>query len=230
MTIKKSQVSGLGVLVAGMALAMAPVVNAYEAGDFIVRLGAASVQPDDSSGELRLNGAAIPGSGVSVGNDTQLGITGTYMLTDQLGLSLLAATPFKHGITANLGGPVVKAGDTKHLPPTLTLQYYPMDSGSTIQPYIGGGLNYTTFFSESVSSDLEGVLGASGRMSLDDSWGLAFNAGVDVKLDDRWSLGAQIWYIDIDTTAKLSFDSGDQVRVNVDIDPWVYMVSLGYRF
>lgn len=233
MAFKKSgQTKLFGAMVAGTVLSMTPVVEAYEAGDMIVRLGAVSVRPDANSSALNIEGVGrLPGTGVSVDNDTQLGITGTYMLTDYLGLSLLAATPFQHDIKADLGVASVKAGDTKHLPPILTLQYYPMPTGSAVQPYIGGGLNYTTFFSESVSSQLEAALGAGrGRLSLDDSWGLAFNAGVDYKLSDNWSLGAAVWYIDIDTTAKLSFADGTRVKVDVDIDPWVYMVSLGYRF
>lgn len=222
----------LGVLTAGAALAMTPLVNAYQAGDTILRIGAVSVQPDDSSSALGLNGTKLAGTGVSVDSDTQLGITGTYMLTDTLGLSLLAATPFQHDLKASLGGGAsVKAGDTRHLPPTLTLQYYPMTSGSAFQPYIGGGLNYTAFFSESVSSQLENALGqGSGKMELDNSWGLAFNAGFDYRLGENWSVGAAVWYIDIDTTAKLTFDSGARVKADVDIDPWVYMLSLGYRF
>lgn len=232
MTVNTKRQPGLlSVLAAGAALGVMPMAEAYQAGDMILRVGAVSVQPDDSSSALSLNGTRLAGTGVSVDSDTQLGITGTYMLTDYLGLSLLAATPFQHDIKADLGGASVKAGDTKHLPPTLTLQYYPMPTGSTFQPYIGGGLNYTTFFSESVSSQLEGALGQNnGKMELDDSWGLAFNAGFDYRLSENWSVGAAVWYIDIDTTAKLKFDSGARVKVDVDIDPWVYMLSLGYKF
>ncbi|WP_317628498.1 OmpW family outer membrane protein, partial [Escherichia coli] len=33
-----------------------------------------------------------------------------------------------------------------HLPPTLMAQWYFGDSGSKFRPYIGAGINYTTFF------------------------------------------------------------------------------------
>lgn len=232
MTVRTTgQTKRWGILVAGAALGIMPMAQAYQAGDMIVRVGAASVQPNDSSSVLAVQGTGLPGTKASVDGDTQFGITGTYMLTDYVGLSLLAATPFQHEIKANLGGVSVKAGDTKHLPPTLTLQFYPMPSGSPFQPYIGGGLNYTTFFSESVSSQLEGALGTGrGKMTLDDSWGLAFNAGFDYRLSENWSVGAALWYADIDTTAKLKFADGTRVKVDVDVDPWIYMVSLGYKF
>jgi outer membrane protein len=39
-----------------------------------------------------------------------------------------------------------------------------------------------------------------------------------------------VWYLDIDTTATFRFDSGVRVKTDVDIDPWVYALTLGYRF
>jgi outer membrane protein W len=48
---------------------------------------------------------------------------------------------------------------------------------------------------------------------------------VDVTSD--WFLSGQIFYIAIDTTAVLSNGIG---RVDVDIDPWVFMASVGRTF
>ena len=219
-------------LVAGSLLATGLVCGAgsalaYEAGDIILRAGVASVQPDESSSALKLDGVALAGTSAGVDNNEQLGLTGTYMLTSNMGIGLLAATPFEHDITAN--GLGVDAGSAKHLPPTLTLQYFPMDSASDFQPYVGIGINYTAFFDEEVDSELEGVLG-SGDLELDDSIGLALEAGVDYAFDEHWVLNAAVWYIDIETSADFKFDSGSRVKADVDIDPWVYMVGLGYKF
>ena len=152
-------------LVAGSLLATGLVCGAgsalaYEAGDIILRAGVASVQPDESSSALKLNGAALAGTSVGVDGDEQLGLTGTYMLTSNIGVGLLAATPFEHDITAN--GLGVDAGDTKQLPPTLTLQYFPMQPSAAFQPYVGIGVNYTAFFDEGVDSELEGGFGEWG--------------------------------------------------------------------
>ena len=219
-------------LVAGSLLATglacgAGSAMAYEAGDIILRAGVASVQPDESSSALKLDGTALAGTSAGVDNNEQLGLTGTYMLTSNMGIGLLAATPFEHDITAN--GLGVDAGSAKHLPPTLTLQYFPMDSASDFQPYVGIGINYTAFFDEKVDSELEGVLG-SGDLELDDSIGLALEAGVDYAFDEHWVLNAAVWYIDIETSADFKFDSGSRVKADVDIDPWVYMLGIGYKF
>ncbi|RLA40959.1 MAG: outer membrane protein OmpW [Gammaproteobacteria bacterium] len=220
-------------LVAGSLLATglacgAGSAMAYEAGDIILRAGIVSVQPDESSSSLELNGTALAGTSAGVDSNEQLGLTGTYMLTSNVGVGLLAATPFEHDITAN--GLGVDAGSTKHLPPTLTLQYFPMDSASDFQPYVGIGVNYTAFFDEKVDSELEVALGSRGDLELDDSIGLALEAGFDYAIDEHWVLNAAVWYIDIETSADFTFDNGSRVKADVDIDPWVYLVGLGYKF
>src|SRR5690606_16243542 len=222
------------VLVIAAALAAATPALAHEAGSIIVRAGAAHVAPDDSSSSIEVGGGAVPGTKATVGSDTQLGLTFAYKLTDQIGVELLAATPFSHrvgigGVDAALGasGFDGKFAQVKHLPPTLTLQYYPMPSESRWQPYVGAGINYTTFFDEKLSG-AQKANGFSG-LSLSDSWGLALQVGSDYMINDRLLFNVSVWHIDIDTTARAKL-GGAPVKVDVDIDPWVFMVGLGYRF
>ncbi len=205
------------------ALLAASVAQAHQTGDVIVRVGAVAVDPQESSGNVFVGGANT-GLKVGVDSNTQLGITGTFMLTDNLGIGVLGATPFKHNI--QLKG-VGRFASIKHLPPTVTLQYFPMDSSSAFQPYVGAGVNYTHFFSEDLSSDAK-AMGFS-SLSLDNSWGYALEAGLDYKLTDQLYLNAAVWYANIETTAKFR-TGGVSSKVNVDIDPMVYMVSLGYKF
>jgi len=222
-----------------LAAALAsPLALAHKEGDFIVRAGAAVVDPDESSSTLRADGGAVPGTSAGVGSDTQLGLTFAYMLQDHLGLELLAATPFTHevtvsGVSAATGVPGLecKLADISHLPPTLSLQWYPMAPSSKFQPYAGVGVNYTTFFDE----DLTSARSAQGfsNLELDDSWGISGQLGMDYMITDQILLNAAVWYIDIDTTATVDGPTAlgiGQTKVDVDIDPWVYMVGVGYKF
>lgn len=70
--------------------------SAHQAGDVIVRAGAATVRPTTSSDNVLGLG------GFNVDNNTQLGLTFGYMATDNIGIELLAATPFRHKVS--LGG------------------------------------------------------------------------------------------------------------------------------
>jgi len=215
---------------------------AYEAGDIILRFGATIVDPDDSSSDLiadnlgNLTSALGTTTGVGVDSNTQPGITATYMLSNNLGLELLAATPFKHNISAigvdSLG--VTSVGKTKQLPPTLSLLYFPMQSNSAWQPFIGLGLNYTLFFENSTSSNFESVFGDSG-FDLDNSFGLAARIGVDYNFDDNWGVSASVWWIDIDSDAVVTSPTGvglgvTRLDVKAQIDPTVFMFGLNYKF
>ncbi len=95
-----------------------------------MRVGATIIDLTDvESDTFTLNGEKLPGSEVDkIDKDTQLGLTGVYMFTDYLGLELLAATPFKHDIKVKgLGALGIReVGNTKLLPPTLSVQLYPV--------------------------------------------------------------------------------------------------------
>ncbi|AIW15963.1 outer membrane protein OmpW [Vibrio tubiashii] len=195
---------------------------AHKEGDIIVRGGLAAVVPNESSGDVLDN----PGSKFSVDSNIQLGLTVGYMFTDTISFEVLAATPFKHKISTNHGG-LGDIAETKHLPPTFMVQYYFGESGSDFRPYVGAGINYTVFFDESLNST--GTNAGLSDLSLDDSWGLAANIGLDYKLNEDWFLNASVWYADIDTTAKYKA-GGQEYSTKVEIDPWVFMIGGGYKF
>ncbi len=214
-----------------LALALAaPFAQAFEAGDIIVRAGAITVDPHEDSSDVKVGGAAQGGTGATLNSDTQLGLNFAYMVTDKVGVELLAATPFSHDVgTKGLGG--LKLGELKHLPPTLSVIYYPMEKTSAFQPYIGAGINYTWFFDDKLTSEAENSALQLRGLDMKDSWGLAAQVGMDYMLTDNLMLNAQVRYIDIDTTGTTYSEAADaKIKVDVDVDPFVYMVGLGYKF
>ncbi|MDK9769792.1 outer membrane protein OmpW [Vibrio sp. B181a] len=212
----KKTISSLAVV----AALVSPSVFAHSEGDFILRVGAASVVPNDSSDKILGSQYEL-----EVNSDTQLGLTFGYMFTDNISLEVLAATPFSHDISTDLVGKDI--GSTKHLPPTVMVQYYFGDSQSKFRPYVGAGLNYTIFFDEGFNSTGKGA-GLS-DLKLDDSFGLAANVGVDYMINDKWFLNASAWYANIETEATYKA-AGAKQKTDVKINPWVFMISGGYKF
>lgn len=221
----------LSVISAALIATSSQAEQGPQSGDWTLRAGLTSVQPRDNSGEVYLDGAPLGSdSGVTVGNDTQLGITVEYHINQNWGVELLAATPFEHSVSsegstlASLG--INKVADVTHLPPTLSAIYH-FDTQNALKPYVGLGINYTVFFSEDASSELENALGDS-SVSLDNSLGLSAQIGVDYHIDNTWSLNASARYIDLNTKAKITTAAGT-VSTSVDINPMVYTLSMGYR-
>lgn len=195
---------------------------AHEAGSFIVRAGGVFVNANSSSKtttpvEVKLN----------VNDNAQLGLTATYMLSDNIGVELLGATPFSHKVSANVPASNLALGDVvkvRHLPPSLYVQYYFLDKNAGSRPYIGAGLNYTRFFGAKALNPAITNLQVKKH-----SFGPVANAGIDIKLTEEVSLNTAMWYTRIKT--KANFDAlGLSHEVKIKLDPIVYFTGISYKF
>jgi|SRR5690554_5518105 len=231
----KKTLTTLGTAVALSAGVLSLPAVAYEPGDMLVRFGAVHVAPNESSDTLLIDGSSsvFPKSEATVGDDTQFGISFTYLINQHVGVEVLGATPFKHEVKVKgLGGGLDgKLADVKHLPPTVSLQYYPMGANSRWQPYVGLGLNHTFFFDEKLTSERKTQ--GFDNLKLKSSTGLTGQVGIDVALTERLFVNAAAWYMGIDTTATVDGPNAlnvSQTKVKVQIDPMVYMLGLGVKF
>ncbi|WP_312059511.1 outer membrane protein OmpW [Pantoea septica] len=201
-----------------LAMALPQLALAHQAGDFFMRAGSATVRPTEGSDNVLGMG------GFDVSNNTQLGLTFTYMATDNIGVALLAATPFRHKVGLGATGTLATV---RQLPPTLMAQYYFFDSQSKVRPYVGVGINYTTFFDTDLNQNARDK-GLS-DLSVKDSWGVAGQVGLDYQINRDWMLNASLWYMDIDTEVKFKA-GGKQQNIDTRIDPFVFFFGAGYRF
>src|SRR5690606_5962164 len=104
------------------------------------------------------------------------------------------------------------------------LQYH-FDHWGGFKPYIGAGIHYMYFFNEGRSDFGEPLNGA--RLKLDDALGFTVQAGVDIEIANGWYLNFDVKKTWIDTDAHWE---GTPVTAEVDIDPWIYSLGIGYRF
>ena len=188
-----------------MLLLAAPVV-AQSQGDWTIGFGLANVNPKSDNGVI----AGLP---ADVDDAFAATFTFEYFVRDNLGLELLASTPFDHDLSLTGVGEV---GSTKHMPPTLSLNYH-FPTATAWKPYVGAGLNYTTFFDEQSSL---------GTVELDDSWGFSVQAGIDYQLSDTGSIRFNVRWFNIDTDITLN---GASVGT-AEIDPFLVGVAYVHRF
>lgn len=197
------------VIAATLAAGTASIAQAAEAGSWVVRFGAHTVNPQSNNGTLA-------GMKASIGSDTKPTASLEYLVTPSWGAEVLVAWPFEHEI--RLDGQ--KAASTKHLPPVFGVNYHFMPEAK-VSPFLGAGLNYTRFFNTRGEGLLQGA-----SVKIDNSWGAAAHAGVDVTLSPRWLLTADVRWIDISGDVHVGGANVGTAKVN----PWVYGLSFGYRF
>ena len=201
------------VLAAATALTMTTAF-AVPAGTWSIAAGAHYVDPKSDNGTLN-NGLSV-----DVDGDVRPTISGEYFIANNVGVELLAAIPFHHDFTLTDANDDEITGKTQHLPPTLSLQYHfdgynlPMN----VKPFVGVGVNYTTFFKEKISNGAD--------LDLDDSVGVAGHIGLDIPFAPTESFRIDARYMDIKTDATLNgTDIGE-----IDISPWVYGVAFVKQF
>lgn len=187
-----------------------------EAGDWVVRARAVGVLPQE---DADITGA-VTGSSIHIDNSIVPEVDVSYFVTPNIALELIAATT-PHDVSAsNTSAGHLDLGSAWLLPPTLTAQYHVTHLG-VWKPYVGAGVNYTVFYKEKAAGS------SISDIKYDNSFGPALQAGVDYMVDERWMLNIDVKKIWINSDVKIN---GGAVRADVDINPWLVGVGVGYRF
>ena len=177
--------------------------------NWIVRARVALVAPDASSNN-------VPGVGtLDVDNNITLGLDITRFFTPNLAAELILGTTTHEVVASTLGS----IGSVSVLPPTLTLQYH-FAPNATFRPYAGIGINYTIFYNKTGDT--------LSTLDLDDSFGPAFQLGADWMLTKRASINFDVKYIGIET--EVSNNVTGVKLFDLDVNPWVIGIGVGYRF
>lgn len=208
-------------LAAGLALGstVGTAVAGDRNGDFMVRAGVSVVDPQ-SSARVRAGGTRIPGADADVSTKVIPSATLTYFFTNNISAELFCCFS-KHSVKGKGSLAGVDLGDTWIFPPAVTFQYH-FDTGSAFKPYVGAGVQYITFFDESRSA-----LPGRPKLHIDDAWGFTLQAGLDYEIRNGWYLNFDVKKTWLDADAKWK---GTNIRADVDIDPWIMTMGVGYRF
>lgn len=210
----------LTVLAALAAAAVATSAQAQEAGDWIVHLGPALVDPDESA-SLTAGGAPVPGGNVKI--DAEWSVEGevSYFLTPNIAISAAAGFPPEFtiegaGSLAGLG----TAGKMRGGPAGIFAQYH-FNRAGRVSPYVGAGVAFLVVFG---TED-----GALTNVEADSAVGTSLQAGANVWLNDRWGAFIDVKKVFIETESTGSL-GGAPVRATVTIDPLVTNFGVAWRF
>jgi outer membrane protein len=198
-------------LLAAVAACAISAQASAAAGDWMVRARAIAITPDEES-TINIGGKA------DFNNQIVPELDFSYFFTDNIAAELILATA-KHNATAEgtaLGD--VDVGSAWVLPPTLTLQYH-FTNFEHFKPYLGAGINYTIYYNQDP--------GALNSIDIDNAFGLALQAGVDVPINEKWGWNIDVKRIFVDADAKWN---GGAVTADIDLDPWVIGTGISYKF
>jgi len=188
--------------------AVAPLAQAQQAGDWLVRARALhldSVNRDSTGLNLSVNNKTFPEVNIS------------YFVTPQFAVELVLTYPQKHELRSN----GAKIGSLKHLPPTLLAQWhFPMGA---LRPYLGAGLNYTRFSAVKFSPAVQAALNP--RIDKN-STGLALQVGADYDLGDGWFANVDLKKVRIQTDVFAGANKAGTFKV----DPVLFSLGIGRKF
>jgi len=139
-------------------------------------------------------------------------------------------------------------------PPSVMVQYHFTNFGA-VQPYLGVGVNFTTFWNTRVNNDTWSIpfalgsplAGAGGVLStfqyatVSPSWGPVGQVGVDYMLNEHWGINVDFKYVGLHPTVHstvIAFAPAAPalgaifipVKVSLPINPIVVSAGLTYRF
>jgi outer membrane protein len=233
------------VIAALVAAAFAPALAQAEAGDFVVRLRATYINPDESSklgstvNNLGLGNLMSPGASLGVDSNTIPELDFSYYITKNIAAELILATGTRHDVKIQGDSATVfgnqNLGSVNLLPPTLTVQWHFMPD-QTFDPYAGVGLSYVRALDHNLTASqgtVVGLVGGPVPIHIDrNAWGPAVQAGFDVNLKDKWLVNfdvKKIWF-GTDVKANLGPLAPGWTKIDsLDVDPWVISVGFGKK-
>jgi outer membrane protein len=113
--------------------------------------------------------------------------------------------------------------------PTALLEYVFFDENSAFRPYIGAGVNYTSFFTRNVTPAGDAVSGGPSRLELPSSVGPAGTVGLTYRLPNNWSVMAS--YSITRVISHSNIITGDIVRTtDFNFGPQAFVAAVGYSF
>lgn len=206
---------------------------AGSAGTQIVKGGYAYTAYHSKSGEL--SGDLTP-AGVTAKADNHgvAALTYEYFITDNWSLQFAGGYPPTVKLIAKgTGSALGEVGETKALFPAL-IGLYNYDVSKSVTIYGGAGINYTHYVDSKTYASYDNAFGGSSRVDIDDSLGGVVKVGFSIHLDDSWlvDFAYSKYWIAADATIKTATPGvGDISRsIDLDVDPSIFSVMLGYKF
>jgi len=135
------------------------------------------------------------------------------------GLATVGSVPYN--------GQVVSSA--RWLSPTVLLEYVFLSPDSKLRPFIGAGVNYTSFYDRNQTAAGDAATGGPTKVSLSSSVGPAGTVGATYKFTSHWHLNMSYSITRVNSHVEL--DTAGVLRTTeIKFGPQALVVSGGYSF
>lgn len=193
----------------------APVVEAWN--PWMIRLRVLGVLPENGGSVDQVPGSSLRTSDMVI---PELDIS--YFFTKNIAAELVLGVT-KHHVTGADALAGVDVGKSWLLPPTLTLQYHFTEFGA-FKPYVGAGVNYTWFFSQTAGGT------TVTNSHLHNSFAPVAQFGFDYMIDKHWGWNVDVKKIWLRPDWDGTLASGAAITGQVKLDPWLIGTGITYKF
>jgi outer membrane protein len=201
---------------------------------WMVRVRGINYHPRENgdSKPFQTGGISLARTGVRMDNDILPEVNLVYRFHRRLSIEGTMSIT-RHDVSIRGSTLGLSHGDTLSEPlllsPEFTLQYHLRPFGP-VEPYLGVGVNYTTFTDEDPSPQVQQALGAQTEVEFDDDVALVLQAGLNVPIKENLSINLDLRYIDSETAINLEPAGAVPVKSEFQIQPVIVGVGLGWKF
>jgi outer membrane protein len=118
---------------------------------------------------------------------------------------------------------------SKWAAPSALLEYKFLSESSAFRPYIGAGINYTSFYDRDVTAAGQAATGGPTKLSLSSSFGPVGTVGLKYQPHTPWSVIVSYSISRVDSNLKT--DTAGEIRTtHIDFGPQALVVAAGYSF
>ena len=203
-----------------------------------LKLGIMQVQPQSSTSDF--TGAFTP-SGISleVRNKSTVFFSYTREIDERWNVELALGVPPTHDIALKLNNPNLTGSmqalnnqigsQVRQVASTVFVNYKFLDASNALRPFVGAGINYTRFDKAYSNAAGNALNGGTTSISLEDSIGLALQAGLAWRLSSQWSLSAALATVQMQSKIT-THTLGITRNADIKLQPQVFVVAAGYSF
>lgn len=156
--------------------------------------------------------------------DVGYGASANIFFSDRFSVEF-AISRVSTGTTVRRRAVANPGGDLEMMPVTGVVQWHLIPNGF-LDPYVGAGAAYVLF--DDIRDN--GVSGIE-RINFQDDAGLALNAGVGIRLGNRFGIVVDGKYVPLESNARATvLGSGQTSESKVDISPIILSAGISLRF